>query len=105
MPDDLATARMCSPYWGSRDLTAAKGLCEHLPRTLRALVAGVISPYQARLVAEGTTCVDPEHRAHTPPPNAASLTGAPTPTHVAASTDTKDHLRSTGRTHPQKVSA
>lgn len=63
VPDDLATARMCSPYWGSRDLTAAKGLCEHLPRTLRALVAGVISPYQARLVAEGTTCVDPEHRA------------------------------------------
>lgn len=63
VPDDLAAARMCSPHWGSRDLTAAQGLCAHLPRTLQALVTGVISPYQARLVAEGTTCLDPSHRA------------------------------------------
>lgn len=61
--DDLATARMCSPYLSSRELTAAKALCTELPRTLAALDAGVISGYQSRLVAEGTSCVDAEHRA------------------------------------------
>lgn len=60
--DDLATARMCSPYSSSRELTAAKALCAELPRTLAALAAGVISGYQSRLVAEGTSCVDAEHR-------------------------------------------
>lgn len=63
VPDDLATARMCSPYVSSRELTAAKALCTQLPHTLAALVSGVISGYQARLVSEGTSCVDGAHRA------------------------------------------
>lgn len=61
--DDLATARKTSPYWGSRELTSARALVSEMPRTLDALEIGTISAYQARLVTEATTCLDPGDRA------------------------------------------
>lgn len=61
--DDLARSRMCSPYWGSRDLTSAKALVTQMPRTLTALETGTISSYQARIITEVTACLSQEDRA------------------------------------------
>lgn len=60
--DDLALARLTSPYWGRRELTSARALVEQMPRTLTALEEGTISPYQARQVTELTTCLSQEDR-------------------------------------------
>lgn len=60
--DDLALARLTSPYWGRRELTSARALVEQMPRTLAALEEGTISPYQARQVTELTTCLSREDR-------------------------------------------
>ncbi|QFG69009.1 hypothetical protein [Ornithinimicrobium pratense] len=46
--DDLALARLTSPYWSRRELTGARALVEQVPRTLTALEEGTMSPYQAR---------------------------------------------------------
>lgn len=76
VPDDLALARMTSPYWGSRELTSAKALVKEMPRTLTALGDGVIDDYQARLVTEGTTCLSVEDRAEVDQRLAGRLEGA-----------------------------
>lgn len=60
--DDLALARLTSPYWGRRELSSARALVEQMPRTLAALEQGTVSPYQARQVTELTTCVSREDR-------------------------------------------
>lgn len=78
VPDDLAQARMTSPYWGSRDLTCAKALCAELPQTLGALMNGIITSYQARLVAEATTTLEPADRAEVDARLAVRLPGAST---------------------------
>ena len=76
VPDDLALARMTSPYWGSRELTSAKALVVEMPLTLAALGDGVIDGYQARLVTEGTTCLSVEDRAEVDQRLAGRLEGA-----------------------------
>lgn len=60
--DDLALARLISPYWGRRELTSVRALVEQMPRTLTALGEGTISPHQARQVTELTTCLSQEDR-------------------------------------------
>lgn len=77
-PDDLAQARLTSPYWGSRELTCAKALVGQMPRTLAALQAGVINAHQARVVTEATTCVDAADRAEIDERLAPLLAGAST---------------------------
>lgn len=76
VPDDLALARMTSPYWGSRELTSAKSLVVEMPLTLAALGDGVIDGYQARLITEGTTCLSVEDRAEVDQRLAGRLEGA-----------------------------
>lgn len=78
VPDDLAHARMTSPYWGSRDLTCARALCAELPLTLAALTDGVINPHQARIVAEATTTLEPADRAEVDRRLSARLPGSST---------------------------
>lgn len=82
--DDLATARRTSPYWAGRELTAARALVTEMPATFAALAAGTISPAQARLVTEATTCLDPGDRAQVDQRLAGSLEGASTKQIVAA---------------------
>ena len=82
--DDLATARRTSPYWAGRELTAARALIAEMPCTLAALAAGTISPVQARLVTEATTCLQPGDRAQVDSRLAGSLEGASTKQIVAA---------------------
>ena len=60
--DDLALARRTSPYWGSRDLSCSRALLAELPHTLKALTAGTINAYQARVIAEVTSCLEPQDR-------------------------------------------
>ncbi|WP_427197738.1 DUF222 domain-containing protein [Ornithinimicrobium sp. Y1847] len=76
--DDLATARKTSPYWGSRDLTTAKALVAELPKTLAALESGVINGYQARIISEATTTLDPQDRAQVDTRLAPELAGMST---------------------------
>lgn len=78
VPDDLALARMTSPYWGSRELTSARALVAEMPQTLAALGDGVIDGYQARLITEGTTCLSVEDRAEVDRRLAGALAGAST---------------------------
>lgn len=78
VPDDLALARMTSPYWGSRDLTSARALVGEMPLTLAALGDGVIDDDQARLVTEGTACLSVEDRAEVDRRLAGRLEGAST---------------------------
>lgn len=76
VPDDLAQARMTSPYWGSRDLACAKALCAELPHTLAALTDGTITTYQARVITEATTTLEPGDRAEVDARLATRLPGA-----------------------------
>lgn len=76
--DDLALARMTSPYWGSRDLTCAKALVTQMPHTLQALADGVISGLQARVLTEATTCLEPADRAEVDRRLSPQLAGAST---------------------------
>ena len=76
VPDDLALARMTSPYWGSRELTSARALVAEMPQTLAALADGVIDDYQARLITEGTTCLSVEDRAEVDRRLVGALAGA-----------------------------
>lgn len=78
VPDDLALARMTSPYWGSRDLTSARALVGEMPLTLAALGDGVIDDDQARLVTEGTACLSVEDRAEVDRRLVERLAGAST---------------------------
>ena len=78
VPDDLAQARLTSPYWGSRELTCAKALVREMPHTLGALQAGVITALQARVITEATTCVDAADRAEIDERLAPRLAGAST---------------------------
>ena len=78
VPDDLAQARLTSPYWGSRELTCAKALVREMPLTLGALRAGVITALQARVITEATTCVDATDRAEIDERLAPRLAGAST---------------------------
>ncbi|WP_192498724.1 DUF222 domain-containing protein [Ornithinimicrobium pratense] len=78
VPDDLAQARLTSPYWGSRELTCAKALVREMPRTLGALRAGVITALQARVITEATTCVDAADRAEIDERLGPRLAGAST---------------------------
>ncbi|WP_186364094.1 HNH endonuclease [Ornithinimicrobium sufpigmenti] len=78
VPDDLAQARLTSPYWGSRELTSAKALVQEMPRTLGALRTGVITALQARVITEATTCVDVADRAEIDERLAPQLAGAST---------------------------
>lgn len=75
---DLAVTRMTSPYWSSRELTSAKALVTEMPHTLAALAAGQISPLQARVVTEVTSCLSAEDRAEVDTRLAPSLPGSPT---------------------------
>lgn len=84
VPDDLALARMTSPYWGSRHLTSAKALVLEMPRTLAALAEGTISDFQARAAAEATACLSPQDRAEVDSRLAIALHGASTREIVAA---------------------
>ncbi|MGC5584380.1 DUF222 domain-containing protein [Ornithinimicrobium sp. W1665] len=82
--DDLAAARRTSPYWAGRELTAARALVGEMPATFAALAVGTISPAQARLVTEATSCLDPADRAQVDRRLAGSLEGASTRQIVAA---------------------
>ncbi|MGD8202373.1 DUF222 domain-containing protein, partial [Ornithinimicrobium sp. W1679] len=82
--DDLAAARRTSPYWAGRELTAARALVGEMPATFAALAGGTISPAQARLVTEATSCLDPADRAQVDRRLAGSLAGASTRQIVAA---------------------
>lgn len=84
VPDDLALARMTSPYWGSRHLTSAKALVHEMPRTLAALAEGAIDDYQARAVTEATACLSPEDRAEVDERLSQALYGSGTPEIVAS---------------------
>lgn len=84
VPDDLALARMTSPYWGSRELTSAKALLTQMPQTFAALRDGVISAYQARLITEATVCLSPEDRAEVDSRLVSMLEGASTAEIVSA---------------------
>lgn len=82
--DDLAEARRTSPYWGSRELTAARALTAEMPCTLAALAAGTVSLAQARAVTEATSCLDPADRAEVDRRLATRLVGVSTKEMVAA---------------------
>ncbi|MGD8202399.1 DUF222 domain-containing protein, partial [Ornithinimicrobium sp. W1679] len=82
--DDLAAARRTSPYWAGRELTAARALVGEMPATFAALAGGTISPAQARLVTEATSCLDPADREQVDRRLAGSLEGASTQQIVAA---------------------
>ncbi|SOC52140.1 HNH endonuclease [Ornithinimicrobium cerasi] len=83
VPDDLAAARMTSPYWGSRELTSAKALVVEMPCTLAALATGTIDDYQARAITEATACLSPELRTEVDQRLANALDGASTREMVA----------------------
>ncbi len=76
--DELAHARMTSPYWGSRELSSARALVEEMPQTLAALTGGKIGALQARAVTEATTCLSVEDRAEVDRRLAPRLPGSST---------------------------
>lgn len=82
--DELAHARMTSPYWGSRELASARALVQEMPKTLAALADAQISALQARSVTEATTCLSVEDRAEVDRRLAPRLDGSSTQEITAA---------------------
>lgn len=74
--DDIAAARKTSPSMASRELSSAKALVAEMPLTMQALADGTISAYQARIITEATSCLDPADRAEVDERLQSALAGA-----------------------------
>lgn len=58
----IALARLESPHRGARHLALATVLTRELPHTLRGMTDGLVSEWQATLVARETACLDADTR-------------------------------------------